>query len=389
MPTPAVQRRVMWYLVPVAAVTAVAMVLVAALGFLGRGDGSSSGDDGRSATASATPVATPPTSCPATAPVPSLRALATPCGISIGAAVNDVLFTDRTYRITAAGEYNSITPESALKWGTVEPRPGEFNFGPGDAFVAFAEENGQRVHGHTLVWHTLPAWVTEHRFSADELREVLRRHVQRTVAHWRGRIASWDVVNEPLGHDANLRDSVWLRSLGADYIADAFRWAREADPDATLFINDFDIEGINPKSDRLYELVRTLRERGVPIDGVGFQTHVARLTLPDSFEANLRRFADLGVRVAITELDVRVPLPATQQRLEIQASIYARVLRACLQLPACDAVTTWGLTDGHSWINREFPGQGAALPFDEAYRRKPAYWSLHDTLAAATSRPAR
>lgn len=383
MPVPAASRRAVWWLVPLAAAAvAVAVVVAVAVTRLpDEGADRADGDNGPTAT---TP-APPPSACPAPTPADSLRALATPCGIGVGAALNDVLFFDEKYRETAAREFNRITPESVLKWGTVEPRPGEFNFGPGDAYVAFAEENGQRVHGHTLVWHTLPQWVIDSGRSVDELREVLRRHVQRTVAHWRGRIASWDVVNEPLGNDASLRDSIWLRTLGPDYIADAFRWAREADPDAVLFINDFDIEGINAKSDRLYELVRTLRGQGVPIDGVGFQTHVSKMTLPDSFESNLRRFADLGVRVAITELDVRVPLPVTQQRLEAQAAIYARVLRACLRLPACDSVTTWGFTDAHSWVNREFPGQGAALPFDDAYQRKPAYWALHDTLAATDS----
>lgn len=383
----AVRVRAMWYLIPLSAVT-VAVVTLAALLKMPGGDDEPAARVTSGAPAGSAPAGYPPSpsACPAPVPAAGLRALATPCGIGLGAALNDALFSDARYREVAAAEYNRITPESALKWGTVEPRPGEFNFAPGDAFVAFAEENGQRVHGHTLVWHTIPDWVTGSGYSADELREVLRRHVRETVGHWRGRIDSWDVVNEPLGHDANLRDSVWLRSLGPDYIAESFRLARSADPDATLFINDFDIEGINAKSDRLYELVKELRGRGVPIDGVGFQTHVARLNLPDSFEANLRRFAELGVRVAITELDVRVPLPVTQQRLEIQASIYARVLRACLRLSACDSVTTWGFTDGHSWIDREFPDQGAALPFDATYQRKPAYWSLQDTLATAVAR---
>lgn len=380
---PVVRGPVKWYLIPLLA----AFVAVVALAAFGRipGQGGGPSDSGRAASPAPSPAPSL-TPSPAPSPAAGLRELADSRGITLGAAMNDALFTDATYQKTAAQEFNSLTPESALKWGTVEPSPGQFNFAPGDAFIAFAEENGQRVHGHTLVWHTIPRWVTDSGFSGDELRAVLRRHVRETVAHWRGRIDSWDVVNEPIGHDARLRDSVWLRSLGSDYIADSFRWAKAADPDATLFINDFDIEGINPKSDRLYELVKELRERGVPIDGVGFQTHVARLTLPDSFEANLRRFADLGVRVSITELDVRVPLPATQERLETQASIYARVLRACQQLSACDGVTTWGFTDRHSWIGRDFPGQGAALPFDEAYRRKPAYWSLHDVLTAATPR---
>ncbi|MEV4757058.1 endo-1,4-beta-xylanase [Micromonospora sp. NPDC049559] len=348
------------------------------------------GDPGPSRPSQSAPTSTPAPACTASAPAPSpstsLRALAAPCGLYLGAAVNDALFDDPAYRDVVAREFNGVTPESALKWGTVEPRPGEFNFAPGDAYVEFAERNGQRVHGHTLVWHTIPAWVTDGGYPPDQLREILRRHVQNTVAHWRGRIDSWDVVNEPLGNGAGLRDSVWLRGLGPGYIADSFRWAREADPDAKLFINDFDVEGVNAKSDYLYQLVKELRAQGVPIDGVGFQTHVARASLPESFEANLRRFADLGVEVAITELDVRLPLPPTQQQLETQAGIYARVLRACLAVTACRSVTTWGFTDRHSWVGRDFPGQGAALPFDESYRPKPAYWSLHDTLVTDARR---
>ena len=327
------------------------------------------------------PSAAAPAGCGDPTSAAGLRTLAAACGFDVGAAINDVIFTDQTYRETVAREYSTVTPESALKWGTVEPSPGRFDFAPGDALIQVAEENHQRVRGHTLVWHVLPDWVADGDHRPAEMREILRRHVLTTVAHWRGRIDSWDVVNEVLGTDRALRDSVWLRTIGPDYVADAFRWAREADPGARLLLNDFAVEGINPKSDRLYQFVKDLRARGVPIDGIGFQTHVAGLRLPDTFEANLRRFADLGVQIAITEFDVRLPLPATAAALDAQGRVYARALRACLQLTACRSFTTWGLTDQYSWVDHDFPGQGAALPFDRSYQRKPAYWSLYDTLA--------
>lgn len=367
------QRRALWYLVPGLALALLAAVAVAVVRTSAGADDDEPSRPGRAR-------------CAAPSPAPGLRALAVRCGIFLGTAVSEELFHDTTYQQMVAREYNSVTPESAMKWGTVEAHPGEFDFGPGDAFVDAAHRNGQRVRGHTLVWHKIPAWVTDGDYPRDRLREILQRHVETTAAHWRGRVVSWDVVNEPVSGDGELRDSVWLRGLGPDYIADAFHWARAADPDAVLFVNEYGVEGINPKSDRLYELVKSLRAQGVPIDGVGFQAHLVRMSLPDSFEENLRRFAELGVQIAITEMDVRMPLPATPEKLATQAALYARALRACLELPACQSFTTWGFTDRLVREDPVFPGEGAALPFDEAYQPKPAYWALRDTLAAASPR---
>jgi endo-1,4-beta-xylanase len=373
MPLPAGRRRLWWYLMPLVALMIVVAATVAVH---------------EPARRAGSPPAGPPapTGCAVSSPDAGLRALADRCGILVGAAVNDQLFHDPTYRDTVAREFNSVTPESAMKWGTVEARPGEFNFLSGEAFVGAAERDRQRVRGHTLVWHRLPAWVTDGGFDPARLRAILKRHVQRTVAEWRGRIDSWDVINEPLNGDGSLRRSVWQRGLGDGYIADALRWARQADPLARLYVNDFGVEGLNRKSDRLYRLVRDLRARGVPVDGVGFQTHVFDGDLPASFEANLRRFAALGVEIALTEVDAPLALPVTPDALRQQATVYARTLNACLAVDACRSYTTWGFTDLHSWGDHVAQGRGAALPFDRAYQPKPAYWALRDALVAARPR---
>lgn len=197
-----------------------------------------------------------------------------------------------------------------MKWGAVEPQRGTYDWAAADRLVGFAKKNGQLVRGHTLVWHNqLPAWLDEDDVTPAELRKILHRHITDQVTHFKGRIWQWDVVNEAFDDDGTLRDSIWLRKLGPGYIADAFRWAHEADPKARLFINDHNIEGVNAKSTALYELVGTLRKQHVPVHGVGIQGHLAvQYSAPHDIADNMLRFDRLGLGTAITEADVRIPL---------------------------------------------------------------------------------
>jgi endo-1,4-beta-xylanase len=314
---------------------------------------------------------------------PTLRELAAARGIQAGAAVDtSALAQEAGYRDTLAREYSSVTAENAMKWGSVEPQRGQFNWSAADSLVAFASASGQVIRGHTLVWHNqLPGWVNSS-LGAAELGSVLHQHIDTEMGRWRGRIVAWDVVNEALDEDGTLRHGVWLDTLGSGYIADAFRWARAADPAAKLYINDFNVEGVGAKSNALLALVRDLRAAGVPVDGVGFQTHLTIGGLPSSFQQNLQRFTDLGVEVSVTEADVRLPLPSTPTSLATQATIYGQALRACLAVPRCVSFTTWGFTDAHSWVPSAFPGQGDALPFDANLQPKPAYTALQQALGA-------
>ncbi|MDT9686663.1 endo-1,4-beta-xylanase [Streptomyces sp. TRM76323] len=311
---------------------------------------------------------------------PVLRDLAAAKGIYYGTAVTASKLTG-TYASVTAGQFDSITPGNEMKWGSVEPVRGDFRWSGADAVVDFAEANGQKVRGHTLVWHSqLPSWVENGSWTADALRTVMTDHIATEAGRYKGRIHHWDVVNEPFNEDGTRRQSVFQRVLGDGYIADAFRAARAADPTAKLYLNDYNVEGINAKSDAMYALVRSLKAQGVPIDGVGLQAHLIVGQVPSTLQANIKRFSDLGVDVAITELDIRMQLPATEAKLAQQKADFKAVTQACVAVARCTGVTVWGFTDSDSWIPDFFPGEGAATPYDEGFRPKPAYYGIAEAL---------
>ena len=309
-----------------------------------------------------------------------LRELGRERGVFIGTAVRAAAQRDnKAYRQLVAAQFASVTPENEMKWGAVEAKRGELRLEDADRIVGAAQDAGQAVRGHALVFHSqLPGWVEG--LGRAELRTATRAHIRRMMGRYRGRVAIWDVVNEPITDGGELRRSPFLDKLGPGYIAQAFRDARRADPKAKLYINEIGGEGINPKSDRLYALVRDLKARGVPIDGVGFQMHVNLAGLQPTYVENLRRFAALGVEVAITEADVGVRLPPTPAKLRKQAPIFAAIVRGCLAVQACKHLTFWGFTDGHSWISTTQPGWGAATLLDEQLRPKPAFRAVQRAL---------
>lgn len=325
----------------------------------------------------------PVTAVPAQASSPStLRTAADSRGIAFGTAVNANALSQNTgYRSRLGAEFGSVTPEDAMKWAVVEPIRGQYDFTGADQIVDFATQHGQAVRGHTLVWHeSLPDWLTTGSFTTDELRAMLKAHIEVLLSRYAGRVGVWDVVNEAFAEDGSLRSSFWLQRLGPGYVADAFRWAHAADPTAKLDLNDYGIESIGPKSSALYALVRDLRAQGVPIDGVGVQTHAMVSSQLSQLTRVLRRFADLGVDVAITELDVRMPVPVQSGALAAQAAVYGRAIAACLAVPRCRSVTVWGFTDAYSWVPAAFPGWGAADLLDGAMVDKPAYATALQTL---------
>ena len=341
---------------------------------------------GRSEAAQRRPAVPLPSCRISSAPPPgvSLRSLAHARGVLIGAAVSDrALIHDETYRQVLAREFSIVTPENAMKLGALRRERDRYDFSGADAVVAFAENNAMQVRGHTLVWHQgLPAWVVQADFSRDELLSLLKEHITTTLRRYRGRVRYWDVVNEVLRANGTLRNEIWRRGIGPEYVELAFRVASEADPEAQLFYNEYGAEGSGIKSDGVYELVRSLRQRGVPVHGVGMQMHVSvdDYPRPEDVAANMRRLATLGVDVHITEMDVRIPLPVTEEKLNAQACIYRAMLDVCLSAPNCKSFVLWGFTDRYSWIPEYFPGYGAGLIFDESYRPKPAYYALVDVL---------
>jgi endo-1,4-beta-xylanase len=337
-----------------------------------------------------TASATPSTARSATAvPDPTtstLRALAQHTKLRVGTAVNtDALAADPTYRTLVAREFSSVTPENVMKWEVVEPQRGQYDFSAADQLVSFARQNGQKVRGHTLVWHNqLPRWLTTGTWTPAELRAILRQHIFTEAGHFRGQIWAWDVVNEAIDDSGKLRDSIWSRALGESYIADAFRWAHQADPKAILFYNDYNIEGINAKSNAVYDLVSRLRAQGVPIQAVGVQGHLGtQFGFPNDMLQNLRRFAALGLDTAVTEADVRSVLPLEPAEVNAQAQGYSLMMQSCLLVRSCISYTVWGFTDKYQWVPGTFPGQGAAALFDENFTPRPAYDTLRRDLALA------
>ncbi|MDP0501547.1 MAG: endo-1,4-beta-xylanase [Verrucomicrobiota bacterium JB022] len=307
----------------------------------------------------------------------------------------------------AAREFAALTAENDMKWQHIHPAPGRYNFAAADAYLAFAEAHGMEVIGHTLVWHSqTPDWVFTdakgNELTREELLERMREHIQTVVGRYRGRIKGWDVVNEAIDDDkSGLRDTPWRRIIGDDYLDYAFRFAREADPAAELYYNDYSL--VEPgKRARTLTMLRGLIERGIPVDGVGMQGHY-HLHWPklEEVDRSIRDFASLGLKVMITELDVDV-LPSrnrpgmadiahreeggaafnpytqglpdeVQQQL---ADRYAELFAVFLQhRQSITRVTLWGLGDGESWLNN-FPIPGRTnypLLFDRALHPKPAY----------------
>ena len=312
-----------------------------------------------------------------------LRELGQRRGLVVGAAVDGDGLTSARYRAVLAQDYASVTPENAMKWASTEPSRGVEDFRAADALVGFAAAHGQQVRGHTLVWYRqLPGWLFANGSepSADELRTLLRRHVTDTVGRYRGRVASWDVVNEAVDDDGSLRGDVFARVLGPGYVADAFRWAHEADPAAALYYNDYGMEDGGPKADAVHALVTRLVRDGVPIDGVGFQGHVTATTPLGSLTATMDRFADLGLATPLTEADVRLDDDAGPGALREQARVYGRLVEACLRARDCPSFTTWGVDDARSWVPGEFPGSGRALLRDERLAPKPAHAQVRRVL---------
>lgn len=323
-------------------------------------------------------------------PTPSgtrLRARAYSLGKYIGYASADDFWTysdTASYQATAGAEFNILTPENELKWEVTEATQNVFDFSTGDQHVQFARNNGMIVHGHNLAWgQSNPSWLTGGSWTPTTLTNVLYNHIDHVVGHYVGQIQIWDVVNEPIN-----TASIWNNVIGSTYVDLALRRAHAADPDAILLINEYGAETVNSTSNSLYTMCQSLVNAGSPLGGVGFEMHIDESGIDySSFATNIARFAALGLGIYITEMDVRIPSSPSAGDLATQATIYQNVLTTCLQQPAFRSFQMWGFTDNYSWIPSNFPGLGAALPFDTTYTAKPAYFALQGALVAAPTPP--
>lgn len=313
-----------------------------------------------------------------------LRALA-PRGFVLGTAVSDQpsALANTTYRRLTAQHFSSVTPDMAFKWGIIHPAPRVWSWERADRAVATARANGQRVRGNALLWDGVPGYVRSQVRTCTDARRVLKEHITTVVTHFRGRVAEWDVVNEPFDPSGRLtRENPFLVACGESIIADAFRWAHASDPSARLFLNEDDTLTATPRAASLYALVKRLRTQRVPIEGVGFESHWQLVDgVPTTAGSQLARYTRLGLAVAITEADVRMRVPASGARpttgqLALQSRVYSTLVDACLDQPRCTGVTVWGFTDRWSWVSSSLPGQGRACLMDERFVPRPAWGAV-------------
>jgi len=307
-----------------------------------------------------------------------------PMGASI--SVN-LIKNNASYRNLVIKEFNSITVENAMKIATIHPSKDSYNFAAADYLVDFATTNDKRVHGHTLNWYkSLPDWVKNFQGTTADWENLLKTHIQMVVGHFKGKVVSWDVVNEAINEDGTLRNSIWLQKLGPDYIGRAFQYAHEADPDALLFYNDYGNEYSATKRRAILNLVTSLKSKGIPIDGIGLQMHT-RVTQTDAnLITAISTAAATGLKVHISELDIALN-PDNLQTLvysttlgEQQAAKYKAIVKAYNAIPKNQqfGITTWNVTDADSWIPSNYKRPDWPMLFDAQYQRKAAYQGILD-----------
>jgi endo-1,4-beta-xylanase len=303
-------------------------------------------------------------------PGTTLKAAAERSGRYFGAAMGSDRLNDSGFLTIANREFDMMTAVNEMKPDATEPNPGQFNFQRGDAIYNWAAQRGMRFRGHTLAWHAQQPsfWGS---LSGSALRNAMISHINGVMAHYRGKFAYWDVVNEAFAENGSRRSSN-LQSTGNDWIEVAFRTARAADPSVKLCYNDYNIENWTyAKTQGVYNMIRDFKARGVPVDCVGLQTHfTGGSSLPGNFQQTLSSFAALDVDVALTEADVT----------NASTSQYQGLTQACMNVPRCVGITTWGIRDSDSWRGSENP-----LLFDRNSNPKAAYTAVLNALNAAST----
>ncbi|KAJ4487740.1 endo-1,4-B-xylanase A [Lentinula aciculospora] len=325
-----------------------------------------------------TPPSTGPTSTVSIPPSPTgtnSNALARAAGkLYFGTATDNSELSDTAYVAILSDNtyFGQLSPANSMKWDATEPEQGVFTFTGGDQIVNQAKVHGQIMRGHNCVWYNqLPSWVSNGGFTAAQLTSIIQNHCGTLVGHYQGQI--WDVVNEPFNDDGTWRSDVFYNTLGTSYVDIALQAARAADPGTKIYINDYNIEMTGAKATSMLNLIKNLKSRGIPVDGVGLQCHFIVGEVPTSLQSIMQQFTALGVEVAITELDIRMTLPATNALLAQQETDYKNVISACKAVSGCVGVTVWDYTDKYSWVPSTFSGQGEACPWDANLQKKPAY----------------
>lgn len=327
-------------------------------------------------------------------PKPPLKDLADRHNIQMG---NHAILTrlgEKPYADILRSEHHFVLADNTPNWyftdGGLRPSKGTFNYKQMDQVMAFAERNNMPVQAHHYLWGEekwLPDWLKESDFNEEELLDLIREHILTVGGRYEGRIREWTVVNEAFSRGQNiygLRDWWGDATGGKEYIDHAFRWAREADPNAKLILNDFQNESINQISDEMYAYTKGALSRGVPIDGIGMQMHIDGTHPPTKDEVvnNMKRFGELGVDVYVTEFDINMNDVQTSgdDKDKIAGNIYYEMLRACIESEVCHSFAILGITDKETWYNHMGLEDPRPLPFDKDYNPKPAYFSLRHAL---------
>lgn len=302
-----------------------------------------------------------------------------------GAAINMTRTdTQPLYKATVEREYNSLTSEGAMKMRSIRPAIDSFYFAGADRIVDFAELNGMRMHGHTLVWAAIPDWLRDFPGDSTAWEQILKNHIQTVVTHYKGRVASWDVVNEAIADNGTIRQNIWYQKLGPGYIARSFQYAHEADSAALLFYNDYGHEYSSARRNGINSLLRSLLADSVPVHGIGLQMHTNINIHPNALRVAIDSAAATGLLVHISELDISVnrtndPNYVLTPAVEAdQAELFRVIAEKYASLPSSQqfGITTWNVGDLDTWRRPTYGFPDFPLPFDVDYNRKLAYYAL-------------
>ena len=314
----------------------------------------------------------------------SIPELAAKHKLEIGTAVgNDFYAPDGQERIK---DFSSvIVSENAMKSANIRPKQNFWNWNDVDQIVQFGQDNNITIKFHTLFWHNQNSSFINRMETKEEATEIMDDHIKTIMGRYKGKIAYYDVVNEMFEEDGSFRKTIWYNLMGEDYIAHALKTARAADPDAKLYLNEYNNENLgNAKADAMFNLVKKYVDEGVPIDGVGMQLHLAT-DLPfdkEAIRANVKRYADIGIDVSFSEVDVRMPDRKAKDESEIkkQTDIYTALVDIAKTEPNVKTFIVWGLSDRDTWVPGTFPGYGNPCIYDNAMNKKPLYQAIKDTL---------
>ncbi len=308
----------------------------------------------------------------------------------IGTAIDvNELDSDPLYKSIAIKQFNSITPENIFKAEYIHPEQLFFNWSQADSLVSFCEQNNKRLYGHTLIWHKqLPQWIIGFQGNSSDWEQLMKVHIQTIVTHFNNKVAAWEVVNEAFNEDGTLRNNIWKQNIGSGYIEKAFMFAHEADPDALLFYNDYNLEMNPTKRHSVISLLNNIRNRGVRVDGIGVQMHISTsYPEPSQIAGAFQEIAANDFKVHITELDISINpynqnIEPSEKLLTEQANLLGSIVFNYNKIPDQYqyGITFWGISDKNSWIRNFYNREDYPLLYDDNYLPKPCYCKLIETL---------